>query len=225
MKTITNSFTVNKQQATDSYIHPIVKHGKRVFDVLFSIAAMLSLLPVLPFIALAIKLDTQGPVFYLQQRLGQSHNGKNRVFNIVKFRTMGTDAEKEGIALLAEKADPRITRVGRFLRKTRLDETPQFINILRGEMSVIGPRPERPELTSKIDKKMPFFSERTYQVLPGLTGLAQTNQSYLSSVNDINQKLAFDHAYSLAITKPSTWLKTDLSILVQTVLTVLKCNG
>jgi len=92
MKTITNSFTVNKQQATDSYIHPIVKHGKRVFDVLFSIAAMLSLLPVLPFIALAIKLDTQGPVFYLQQRLGQSHNGKNRVFNIVKFRTMGTDA-------------------------------------------------------------------------------------------------------------------------------------
>jgi len=125
----------------------------------------------------------------------------------------------------AEKADPRITRVGRFLRKTRLDETPQFINILRGEMSVIGPRPERPELTSKIDKKMPFFSERTYQVLPGLTGLAQTNQSYLSSVNDINQKLAFDHAYSLAITKPSTWLKTDLSILVQTVLTVLKCNG
>jgi lipopolysaccharide/colanic/teichoic acid biosynthesis glycosyltransferase len=226
MKSITNTFTFNhKERSTETYIHPIVKHGKRVFDVFFSIIAMLSLLPALPFIALAIKLDSKGSVFYLQQRLGKSKAGNSKVFNIVKFRTMGTDAEKDGIALLATKADPRITRVGRFLRKTRLDETPQFINILLGDMSVIGPRPERPELTTAIDKKIPFFSERTYQVLPGLTGLAQIKQSYLGSVNDIDQKLAFDHAYSLAITKPSTWLKTDLNILVQTVLTVLKCNG
>jgi len=218
----------SNQQSTISqcdYIHPVVKHGKRLFDVLFSITAMLLLLPVLPLISIAIKLDSQGPIFYLQQRLGKSEQGNKRVFNIIKFRTMGTDAEKDGIALLAEKADPRITRVGRFLRKTRLDETPQFINILLGQMSLIGPRPERPELTCAIDKKMPFFSERTYQVLPGLTGLAQTNQSYLSSVNDIDQKLAFDHAYSLSISKPSTWIKTDLSILIHTVLTVLKCNG
>ncbi|MCP4322950.1 MAG: sugar transferase [Psychromonas sp.] len=219
--------TANQQTAYNQcdYIHPTVKHGKRLFDILFSITAMLLLLPALPFIAIAIKLDSQGPIFYLQQRLGKSDQGKKRLFNIIKFRTMGTDAEKDGIPLLAEKSDPRITRVGHILRKTRLDETPQFINILLGQMSVIGPRPERPELTTAIDKKMPFFSERTYQVLPGLTGLAQIKQSYLSSVNDIDQKLAFDHSYSLSISKPSTWLKTDLSILIQTVLTVLKCNG
>jgi len=236
MKTKTDDFAETKEQAKvteDSqspeapipYIPSVVRHGKRIFDVLFSISALLCLLIPLPFIAIAIKLDSKGPVFYLQQRLGRSKCVKYQRFNIIKFRTMGTDAEKEGVAMLATKSDPRITRVGRFLRKTRLDETPQFINVLLGDMSVIGPRPERPELTSAIDKKMPFFSERTYQVLPGLTGLAQINQSYLGSVDDIDQKLAFDHAYSLSISKPSTWIKTDLSILVKTVLTVLKCNG
>ena len=92
-------------------------------------------------------------------------------------------------------------------------------------MSLIGPRPERPELTTEIEKKIPFFTERTYHVLPGITGLAQTNQSYLDSVNNIGQKLAFDHAYSLAITSPTSWLKTDLDILFRTVITVVKCNG
>lgn len=236
MKTETNNFTETKQESTASdeptmqedlipYIHPVVLHGKRIFDFFFSLFALMCLLPLLPFIAIAIKLDTPGPVFYLQERLGRAKCDKYQRFHIIKFRTMGTDAEKEGVALLASKADPRITRVGRFLRKTRLDETPQFINVVLGDMSVIGPRPERPELTTAIDKKMPFFSERTYQVLPGLTGLAQINQSYLDSVDDIDQKLAFDHAYSLAISKPSTWIKMDCSILVQTVLTVLKCNG
>lgn len=208
-----------------SYIHPTVKYGKRLFDIIFSSLAIILLLPALPFIAIAIKIDSPGPVFYCQQRLGKSGIKKATTFSIIKFRTMGVDAEKEGVALLAAAFDPRITRMGHFLRKTRLDETPQFINILRGDMSVIGPRPERPELTSALDKKMPFFSERTHQVLPGLTGLAQIKQSYLGSVNDIDQKLAFDHAYSLSISKPSTWLKTDLSILGRTVLTVLKCNG
>ena len=214
-----------EEKNLNTYIHPIVKYGKRIFDVVCSISAILCLLPVLPFIAIAIKIDTQGPVFYLQQRLGKAQHGKQKVFNIVKLRTMGTDAEKGGVALLATKSDPRITRVGRFLRKTRFDETPQFINVLLGDMSVIGPRPERPELTDAIEKKMPFFNERNYQVLPGLTGLAQINQSYLGSVDDIDQKLAFDHAYSLAISKPSTWLKMEVFILFRTVLTVLKCNG
>jgi len=207
------------------YIPSSVRYGKGIFDFIFSLLALLCLLPFAPFIALAIKLDTPGPVFYLQQRLGRAHGTQHRPFHIIKFRTMGTDAEKEGVAQLASKADPRITRVGQFLRKTRLDETPQFINVLLGDMSVIGPRPERPELTASNDQKMPFFSERNYQVLPGITGLAQVNQSYLDSVDDIDQKLAFDHAYSLAISKTSTWLKTDFSILLQTVLTVLKCNG
>ncbi|GLS91290.1 sugar transferase [Psychromonas marina] len=229
MKLITDTFNTNQQASNmnnqQGYIDPIVQRGKRIFDVLFSLFALLFLLPLLPLIAIAIKLDSKGPVFYLQSRLGKAHQGSHPVFNVIKFRTMGTDAEKEGVAMLATRSDPRITRVGKLLRKTRFDETPQFINVLLGQMSVIGPRPERPELTNEIDKKLPFFSERTYQVLPGLTGLAQINQSYLGSVDDIDQKLAFDHAYSLAISEPLTWLKTDCSILVKTVLTVLKCNG
>ncbi len=205
---------------SNSYIHPIVKYGKRGFDLIFSLCALVILSPVLVCVAIAIKVDSKGPVFYLQTRSGQ-----DKLFTIIKFRSMHTDAEKAGKALLAVKGDPRITPVGRFLRKTRLDEVPQFVNIIRGDMSLIGPRPERPELTSEIEKKMPFFSERTYHVLPGITGLAQTKQSYLDSVNNIGQKLAFDHAYSLAITNPGNWLKTDLSILIKTVLTVVKCNG
>lgn len=221
----TNNPPLTAKGHHNSYIHPFVKNGKRLFDMLFSIIALLLLLPVLPFIALAIKMDSKGPVFYHQLRLGKSQLEQKKYFNMIKFRTMGTDAEKQGLALLAKKSDPRITRVGRFLRKSRLDETPQFINILLGDMSLIGPRPERPELTTEIEKKMPFFTERTYQVLPGLTGLAQINQSYLGSVNDIDQKLAFDHAYSLSISEPITWLKTDLDILFKTILTVIKCNG
>lgn len=234
MKLLINLLTANSQQSaikvttyqhSDSYIHPVVKGAKRIFDIIFSTVALLCLLPIFPVLALAIKLDDQGPIFYLQERLGKSINGRNQPFKIIKFRTMSTDAEKDGVQRLACIADPRITRVGRFLRKTRLDETPQFINVLLGEMSVIGPRPERPELTQSIEQKIPFFKERTYQVLPGLTGLAQIKQSYLGSVDDIDQKLAFDHAYSLAISKPSSWLKMELSILIQTVITVLKCNG
>jgi len=233
METNSNTFSEKEEKTTidnlsedlNTYIPATVRYGKGIFDFLFSLFALLCLLPFVPFIALAIKLDTPGPVFYLQKRLGRARCAKHQAFHIIKFRTMGTDAEKEGVALLATKSDPRITRVGRFLRKTRLDETPQFINVVLGEMSVIGPRPERPELTEAIDKKMPFFSERTYQVLPGLTGLAQVNQSYLDRVDDIDQKLAFDHAYSLAMSNTSTWIKTDFNILVQTVLTVLKCNG
>ena len=218
---VTRRLTANH----DSYVHPGVKYGKRCFDLVFSICALILLAPVFVLLAIAIKLDSNGPVFYLQTRLGKSLKEQNKLFKIIKFRSMGTDAEKAGKALLACKSDPRITKVGRFLRKTRLDEIPQFINIIRGEMSLIGPRPERPELTGEIENKMPFFTERTYQVLPGITGLAQINQSYLDSVNDIDQKLAFDHAYSLAISSPVSWLKTDITILVKTVITVVKCNG
>lgn len=215
----------NDNQDASSYIHPLVKYGKRLFDIVFSSSAIALLLPFLPFLALAIKLGSQGPVFYQQIRLGRSRAAQDGVFSIIKFRTMYTDAEAAGIALLARRDDPRITRVGRFLRKTRLDETPQLINVLKGEMSLIGPRPERPELSCEIEKKRPFFSERTYGVLPGLTGLAQVNQSYQGSVHNIDEKLAYDHAYSLAISAPLSWLKTDLMIFFRTILTVVKCNG
>ena len=213
-----------------TYIHPTVRHGKRLFDLCFAITGILLLLPVLPLIALAIKLDSKGPVFYRQIRAGKSQLSHTQssdcnVFSILKFRSMYTDAEIDGVPRLAEKSDPRITKVGKFLRKTRLDETPQLINVLLGDMSLIGPRPERPELTTNIEKQRPFFTERTYGVLPGLTGLAQINQSYLDSVNNIDAKLSYDHAYSLTLSKPVSWIVTDIKIVFKTILTVIKCNG
>jgi lipopolysaccharide/colanic/teichoic acid biosynthesis glycosyltransferase len=220
-----NSATEKRNDNAASYIHPLVKYGKRLFDLFFAISLILLLIPFLPLLAAVIKLDSAGPVFYRQIRLGRSQKGHDGTFSIIKFRTMRIDAEANGIALLATQCDPRITRAGRFLRKTRLDETPQLINVLKGEMSVIGPRPERPELSGEIEKNRPFFTERTYDVLPGLTGLAQINQSYHGSVNDIDQKLAYDHAYSLAISRPLSWIKNDITIILRTVLTVIKCNG
>jgi lipopolysaccharide/colanic/teichoic acid biosynthesis glycosyltransferase len=226
MKTFVNVKTkINMKPQQQSYIHPAVRYGKRLFDILFACFALLLLVPFLPLLAIAIKLDSKGSVLYQQQRLGRSNKNVDKVFTIYKFRSMFNDAEKQGIALLASKEDSRITLVGRFLRKTRLDETPQLINILTGEMSLIGPRPERPELSSTIEQVQPFFTERTYDVLPGLTGLAQINQSYLDSVNNIDQKLAYDHAYSLAISSPFSWIKTDVMIFFKTIQTVLKCNG
>lgn len=223
-----NKHTIYKSQSNSTtYIHPTVRYCKRLFDLCFAIIGILLLLPTLPLIALAIILDSKGPVFYQQLRAGKSQRTQstNGNFIIFKFRSMYTDAEIDGKPHLAIKSDPRITRVGKFLRKTRLDETPQLINILRGEMSLIGPRPERPELASDIEKQQPFFTERTYGILPGLTGLAQINQSYLDSVNDIDAKLAYDHAYALTLSKPTAWLVTDISIFFKTILTVIKCNG
>jgi lipopolysaccharide/colanic/teichoic acid biosynthesis glycosyltransferase len=215
----------NSTKDVVAYAHPIVKAGKRGCDLLLATTGIIVLLPVIPFIAIAIKLDSKGPIFYRQRRLGQFQHGQYTDFEIIKFRSMDIDAESDGVARLATQGDPRITKVGKFLRKTRLDEVPQLINVLRGDMAFIGPRPERPELTESIEEEIPFFTERTYGVLPGLTGLAQINQSYLGSVNNINEKLAYDHAYSLVLSKPFTWLITDIKILFRTILTVVKCNG
>lgn len=208
-----------------SFIHPTVQAGKRIFDIIFSVIALFAISPFLPFIIIAIKIDSKGPVFYSQIRCGKQSPGKMNTFGIIKFRTMYTDAEAAGIELLATKSDPRITKVGRFLRKTRIDELPQFVNILMGEMSLVGPRPERPGLTYELENKMPFFSERTYDVLPGITGLAQINQSYLDSVDNIDTKLSYDHAYALSLSSPLKWISTDLKIIMSTVLVVLKANG
>lgn len=208
-----------------SFVHPAVNVLKRALDICIAIVGITLLTPVVPLIALAIKLDSKGPVFYGQKRLGKTKNQQREVFTIFKFRTMRTDAESDGVARLAQAQDPRITAIGKYLRKTRLDEIPQLLNVLSGQMSFIGPRPERPELTRSLDKKMPFFSERNYHVRPGLTGLAQINQSYQGSVNNIDEKLAYDHAYSLTLSQPTLWLLTDIKILCRTVLTVLKCNG
>ncbi|MFC7440026.1 sugar transferase [Laceyella putida] len=184
---------------------------KRAFEILFSIGLLLFTLPVLILTAIAIKLESPGPIFYKQERVGL--NGKT--FNIIKLRSMRTDAEKNG-PQWAAKNDPRVTRVGQFIRKTRIDELPQLINILRGDMSLIGPRPERPMFTEQFDKEIPGFKKRL-MVKPGLTGWAQVNGGYEATPAE---KLELDMEY---IRNQS--FKMDLQILFKTVWIVISGNG
>lgn len=169
----------------------IFEMAKRGVDV--SIAAIAGLIAILltPIIAFIIKLDSAGPIFYKQKRVGQD----NRIFDIIKFRTMGADAEKNG-AQWSQKNDNRITRVGKLLRKIRLDELPQLWNILRGDMSFIGPRPERPEFAfaGELTSQIPFYQIR-HTIKPGLTGWAQIKYPYGSSIEDTLQKLQYDLYY------------------------------
>ncbi len=182
------------------------KRLKRLVDVLVSALAVSLLLPLLPLIALAIKLDSRGPVLYRQDRVGL--NGQ--LFQIYKFRSMRADAEADGRARWAGSADHRVTRVGRLLRASRMDELPQFMNVLKGEMSLVGPRPERPEFTRELAREIRFFAER-HCMRPGITGWAQINYHYGASVEDAKVKLEYDLYY---IKNHSTFL--DLLILFHT---------
>lgn len=188
---------------------------KRVLDLSVSLLALPWLLLAFPLIALAIKLNSPGPIFYRQVRSGLG----GKPFQILKFRTMFVDAEKDGKARWAAKDDPRITRVGKHLRKLRLDELPQFINILRGEMSLIGPRPERPEFVAELEKEIPYYCTRLL-VPPGLTGWAQIKYTYGNSVEDALIKLQYDVYY---VHHWSVWM--DIYILFQTVNVVLRAKG
>src|SRR3954447_6581306 len=157
-------------------------------------------LPLYPVIGAAIYLDSPGPIFYKQRRAGKlvdapGADGQTPFhfdeFDMWKFRTMRTDAEKVTGAVLAQEGDPRVTRIGRILRKTRLDELPQFWNVLRGEMSLVGPRPERPELLHNLALAIPFFEERMRNVKPGITGLAQVSLGYSGRAPDGSPVQAF----------------------------------
>jgi lipopolysaccharide/colanic/teichoic acid biosynthesis glycosyltransferase len=199
--------------------------AKRLFDISFSLIALTLALPLFPLIALAIKLDSKGPIFFRQLRVGRSSPNLIVLFEMIKFRTMYTDAESKSGPVWASKSDPRITRVGLFLRKTRLDEIPQFINVIRGEMSVVGPRPERPGFYHRLEQAIPFFSERTYGVTPGITGLAQVNQGYDTCIEDARSKVGFDHGYSLALSRLSSWFYMDMKILFKTISVVVYGRG
>lgn len=201
---------IGEQSAFNPY--PILK---RVLDVLLSLVGTLLLVALLPLIALAIVLDSPGSVFFQQDRVGV--NG--RVFRILKFRTMIPDAEKHTGAVFAQANDARITRVGRFLRRTRLDEAPQVLNILKGDMSMIGPRPERPEHVARLQQSIPFYRTR-HVIAPGLTGWAQVRYRYGATDEDALIKLQYDLFY---IRHQSMLL--DLSILIRTVGKVLKMAG
>jgi lipopolysaccharide/colanic/teichoic acid biosynthesis glycosyltransferase len=186
----------------------------RIFEILFSIIGLTAGIAILPLILLGNLLGNRGTLLYTQERVGK--NGK--VFNIVKFRTMVKNAEKGG-AVFATTNDSRITPFGKILRKSRMDELPQFLNILKGDMAVIGPRPERPIFVSEIAEKMPFYETR-HVIKPGLTGWAQVNYSYGETIDDSLIKLQYDLYY---IKHRSLFL--DVNIIFKTLGTVLLYKG
>jgi sugar transferase (PEP-CTERM system associated) len=188
---------------------------KRALDVALAVAGLVMALPLLVFVAVAIKLDSRGPVLFRQERVGQ--NGK--VFTLNKFRSMREDAERLSGAVWASERDPRVTRIGRFLRKTRLDELPQLFNVLVGEMSFVGPRPERPEFVRLLQRQIPFYSGRL-AVKPGITGWAQVRHEYAASVEDTLEKLQYDLYY---IKNLSPLL--DVLIILDTIRVVLFARG
>jgi len=210
---------------TQFEIDHLTSLAKRVFDIAFASFALVLCLPIYLLIALIIKLDSAGPVLYKQLRVGRSLPDRVVLFEMIKFRTMVSDAECETGAIWAKEQDPRITTTGRFLRKTRLDEIPQFINVIKGDMSLIGPRPERPGFYQKLEQAIPFFAERTYGVTPGITGLAQVNQGYDTCIEDVRNKVCYDHCYSLALSNPSSWLRMDISIIFRTIIVVVMGRG
>jgi lipopolysaccharide/colanic/teichoic acid biosynthesis glycosyltransferase len=225
---------------------------KRAIDIAASVVGLTVTAPLYPFIAAAIWIEDPGPVFYKQRRAGmlKGMTDKDGVlvpefieFTMRKFRSMRVDAEKFTGAVLAQENDPRVTKVGRFLRKTRLDELPQFWNVLTGDMSLVGPRPERPELLINLALAIPFFEERMRDIKPGITGLAQVSLGYSgrpsaeseaarylsdltnpfgfdeaegAEADDMRVKLLFDMAYSAALESLSAYLKTELTVIFKT---------
>ena len=235
-----------------------VKVVKRAMDVAIAGTGLLVGAPLFGAIAAAVKLSSRGPVFYCQHRAGAVQDATADAisdvptFPMYKFRSMVQDAEKKTGAVIAAQGDPRITSVGRFLRRTRLDELPQLINVMKGEMSIVGPRPERPEILGNMSMAIPFFEERMRMVKPGITGLAQVELSYTGQMSkdselmkyadqllnpykmeqaegaladDMRTKLLFDFAYSVRLEDFRTFLETDFSIIARTPLVMIMGKG
>lgn len=192
-----------------------VQRVKRGLDLVGAAVGLVAMLPLMAVIALAIKLDSRGPVLFRQRRVGQH----GRIFVLNKFRSMRQDAEAGSGAVWAQPDDPRVTRVGRLLRKTRLDELPQLYNVLVGHMSFVGPRPERPEFVRMLQREIPFYLGRL-AVKPGITGWAQVRHAYAASVDDTLEKLQYDLYY---IKNLSPFL--DLLIILDTLQVVLFARG
>lgn len=188
---------------------------KRAFDVLTSVALLVPAFPIMVITALAIWIETGAPILYRQKRVGEC----GQSFDVLKFRSMRTDAEGDGKPQWAQSADARVTRVGRFIRKTRIDELPQILNVLRGEMSFVGPRPERPYFVDELSQQIPFYANR-HSVKPGITGWAQVNYPYGASVEDARRKLQYDLYYA-----KNHSLFLDFLILLQTAQVVLFGKG
>jgi lipopolysaccharide/colanic/teichoic acid biosynthesis glycosyltransferase len=237
---------------------PAVRLIKRSFDLVAGAAGLALSAPIAAVVAVAVKLDSPGPLFYKQRRAGMllddSRPGEPRFaeFTMYKFRTMKVDAEKHTGAVLAKEGDPRVTKVGRFLRKSRLDELPQLWHVFAGQMSLVGPRPERPELLRNLAHAIPFFEERMRYVKPGLTGLAQVSLDYAGNpraggevlehvealtnpfklpeadgaeADGMRMKMLYDLAYGASLERLSTFALTELSVLAKTPLVMLRGMG
>ena len=190
--------------------------SKRLFDVFLAVVGLVLAAPLMLAVALATRLTSDGPILYHQNRVGL----QGRIFRIHKFRSMRTDAEaKTGPVWAAKDGDPRTTTLGRFLRRTRLDELPQLVNVLRGDMSFVGPRPERPEFVTELTREIPFYGQR-HVVRPGVTGWAQVRYTYGASVEDALQKLQYDLFYIKHMS-----FAFDLLIVVSTIKTVVLRQG
>ncbi len=200
--------------------------GKRIFDIVAASFGLVLLAIVWVPVAIAIKRESPGPVLFRQQRVGRSTREATYLFDVYKFRSMCPDAEKTSGPVFAKKGDHRITKIGHLLRGTRIDELPQFINVLRGDMSMIGPRPERPVFVRELSESIPFYPERTMGLRPGMTGLAQVKQTYEESVKNVPMKVAYDHAYAMRLQRSArSWIATDLEILWRTLVVVFKRTG
>lgn len=195
--------------------HPFSEAGKRVFDLVLASAILVAALPAIVLTAIAVRFDSKGPILFRQERTGRF----DQPFTLLKFRSMRADAEKSTGPVWAQANDPRITRVGRFIRKTRLDELPQLLNVLGGSMSMVGPRPERPHFVADLAQQIPYYNQR-HIVKPGLTGWAQINYPYGNTVEDALQKLQYDLFYIKYRSLPF-----DLSIVINTIKTVVLRRG
>ena len=194
---------------------PLAMALKRVLDIVASLLGLLLSLPICLCAALAVKLTSPGPVFFRQERVGQD----GHPFFLIKFRTMCADAERDSGPVWAQKNDSRVTTVGRFLRLSRIDEIPQFVNILAGQMSFVGPRPERPHFVEQLTQQIPFYPLR-HTVKPGLTGWAQVRHPYGASIDDAQEKLRYDLYYI-----KNTGLLFDLGIIARTIVVILRGQG
>jgi sugar transferase (PEP-CTERM system associated) len=193
----------------------LLQSAKRLFDIAGALIGLALVAPLMALVALAVKVSSPGRVLYQQPRVGQH----GRIFTVNKFRSMRQDAEATTGAVWAQKNDTRITTVGRFIRKTRMDELPQLWNVLIGDMSLVGPRPERPEFVAQLAKEIPFYGQR-HIIRPGLTGWAQVRYTYTSSVEDAMEKLQYDLFYVKNLS-----IALDMFIIVSTIKTVIMRKG
>jgi lipopolysaccharide/colanic/teichoic acid biosynthesis glycosyltransferase len=237
-------------------MHPAVRLTKRLVDVVGAIAGLTITLPLYVPIAIAIRAESRGPIFYVQRRTGRliedSRHPRWEEFDILKFRSMTCDAERGVGPVISKRGDKRITKVGRILRASRLDELPQLWNVLRGDMSLVGPRPERPEILRILTSAIPFFEERTRGMKPGLTGLAQISLDYTGGAyagseiakllptltnpfdipeaqgalaDDMRSKLLYDMAYAAALEDFWSYVRIEAWIIMRTPLVMLRSRG